>query len=61
MIIDTILGKAEVLFPGPGNTVYVKMLNWASDQIRRMGGDKEAYILIGEDQILTKGLFKEEI
>ena len=54
MIIDTIWGKAEVLYVGPGNTVYVKMLCWTSEQIKKMGGEKEAWILIGEHQILTK-------
>lgn len=58
MIINTIFGKAKILFPGPGNTVYVRMLNWSPEQIKRMGGEKEAWLLIDETQILTKGLFK---
>ena len=58
MIIDTIFGKAKILFLGPGNTVFVKMLNWSKERIRKMGGEKEAWILIDETQILTKGLFK---
>lgn len=58
MIINTILGKAKILCPGPGNTVYVKMLNWSPEQIKRMGGEKEAWLLIDETQVLTKGLFK---
>ena len=59
MIIDTIFGKAKILMPGLGNTVYVRMLNWSPEQIKSMGGEKEAWILIGEKQILTKGLFKK--
>ena len=58
MIIDTIFGKAKILMPGPGNTVYVRCLHWTSDQIKKMGGEKDAWILIGESQILTKNLFK---
>lgn len=58
MIIDTIFGKAEILMPGPGNTVYVKCLCWTPDQIEKMGGEKDAWILIGESQILTKNLFQ---
>jgi len=58
MIINTIFGKAKILDFGPGNTVFVKLLNWTPEQIKRMGGKKEAWILIGEHQILTKNFLK---
>lgn len=58
MLIDTIFGKAQVLYAGPGNTIFVKMLSWTPAQIEAMGGEKEAWILISEKQILTPNLFK---
>lgn len=52
MIINTIFGKAKILFAGPANTIYVRPLSWTPQQIERMGGEKEAWLLISEEQIL---------
>lgn len=54
MIINTVFGKAEILYAGPGNTYFVKMLCWTPEQIARMGGEKEAWVLISEEQIIKK-------
>ena len=58
MVIDTIFGKAKVLMPGPGNTIYVRCLNWTPEQVEKMGGEKNAWILIDGSQVLTKNLFQ---
>lgn len=53
MVVNTILGEAEILDVGPGRTLYVRMLNWTPEQIEKMGGEKEAWILIGEHQCIS--------
>lgn len=53
MIIDTIFGKAKILFAGPSNTIFVRPLDWTPQQIEKMGGEKEAWLLISEEQILN--------
>ena len=52
MIVNTIFGKAKILFAGPANTIYVRPLDWTPQQIERMGGEKEAWLLVSEEQIL---------
>ena len=52
MIVNTIFGKVKILFAGPSNTIFVRPLDWTPQQIERMGGEKEAWLLISEEQIL---------
>ena len=52
MIIETCFGKAYLLEYWPNAKLYrVRLLNWTKEDIERMGGDKEAWIVFGEDQV----------
>lgn len=52
MIIETCFGKAYLLEYLPNMKLYrVRLLNWTEEDIERMGGDKEAWLVMGEDQV----------
>ncbi len=58
-IVNTVLGeKARIITPLIScNEAYayaVRMLNWTDEQVEAMGGEKEAWIIIGIDQIILE-------
>jgi len=60
MVVNTIWGEAEILGSGPGRTLYVRMLNWTPEQVEKMGGEKEAWILIGEHQCILNRIREDK-
>ena len=58
-VVNTILGsKARIISPLIScNKVYAykaRMLNWTDEQVEAMGGEEEAWIAIGINQIVLE-------